>query len=63
VTDLPKTVFLHKMLTGMLDHLQKWIFHFMKTHERLDRYNARWLSMSAYHYLTPTTKSDEEVSP
>jgi hypothetical protein len=58
-----------KMLTsvlnksiGMLDHLQKWIFHFMKTHERRDKYNATSLSMPAYHDLTPKTKSYEEVS-
>jgi hypothetical protein len=35
----------------MLDHLQKWIFHFMKTHERLNKYNAIWLSLPAYHNL------------
>jgi hypothetical protein len=46
----------------MLNHLQKWIFHFMKTHERLDKYNAIWLSEHAYHDLTPKTKSYEEVS-
>jgi hypothetical protein len=46
----------------MLDHLEKWIFHFMKTHERLDKYNAIWLSMPAYHDLTPKNKSYEEVS-
>jgi hypothetical protein len=46
----------------MLDHLQKWIFHFMKTHERLDKYNAIWLSVPAYHNLIPKNKSYEEVS-
>jgi len=50
------------MQIGMLDHLKKWIFHFMKTHERLDNYNAIWLSVPAYHDLTPQTKSYEEVS-
>jgi hypothetical protein len=50
------------MQIGMLDHLQKWIFHFMKTHKRLDKYNAIWLSMPAYHDLTTKNKSDEEVS-
>jgi hypothetical protein len=25
------------MQIGILDHLQKWIFHFMKTHERHDK--------------------------
>jgi hypothetical protein len=46
----------------MLDHLQKWIFHFMKTHERLDMYSAIWLSVPAYYDLTPKNKSYEEVS-
>jgi hypothetical protein len=46
----------------MLDHLQKWIFHFMKTHERLDKYNAIRLSMPAYHDLTPYNLTYEEVS-
>jgi hypothetical protein len=50
------------MQIGMLDHLQKWIFHVMKTHERLDKYNAIWLSMPAYHDHTPKNKSYEEVS-
>jgi hypothetical protein len=50
------------MQIGMLDHLQKWIFHFMKTHERLDKYNAIRLSVPAYHDLTPKNKSYEEVS-
>ena len=50
------------MQIGMLDHFQKWIFHFMKTHERLDKYNAIWLSVPAYHDLTPKNKSDEVVS-
>jgi len=54
---------LHTMQIGMLDHLQKWIFHFMKVHERLDKFNAIWLSMPAYHDHTPNlTKSYEEVS-
>jgi len=46
----------------MRDHLQKWIFHFMKMHEWLDMYNAIWLSVLAYHDLTPKNKSYEEVS-
>jgi len=50
------------MQIGMLDHHQKWIFHFMRTHERLDKYNAIWLSVPAYHDLTPKIKSYEEVS-
>jgi hypothetical protein len=50
------------MQIGMLDHLQNWIFHFMKMHEWLDKYNAIWLSVPAYHDLTPKNKSYEEVS-
>jgi len=34
----------------------------MKTHERLDKYNAIWLSVPAYHGLTPKNKSYEKVS-
>jgi hypothetical protein len=49
------------MQIGMLDHLQKWIFHFMKTHEQLDKYNAIRLSMPAYHNLTPKNTSYKEV--
>jgi len=37
VSDLPKPDPLHTMHIGMLDHLQKQIFHFMKTHEWLDK--------------------------
>jgi len=50
------------MQNGMLDHLQKWIFHFMRTHEWLDKYNAIWLSVPAYHNLTPKNKSYDDVS-
>jgi hypothetical protein len=50
------------MQIGMLDHFEKWIIHCMKTHERLDKYNAIWLSVPAYHNLTPKNKSYEEVS-
>jgi len=50
------------MQIGMLDHLLKWIFLFMKTHEWLDKYNAIWLSVPAHPDLTPKNKSDEEVS-
>jgi len=62
VSDLPKPNLLHTMQIGMLDHLQKWICRFMKTHERLDKYNAIWLSVPAYHDLTSKNKSYEEVS-
>jgi len=62
VSDLPKPDLLHTMQIGMLDHLQEWIFHFMKTHERLDKYNALWLSVPAYHDLRPKNMSYEEDS-
>jgi hypothetical protein len=50
------------MQVGMLDHLQKWFFHFMKTHEQLNKYNPNWLSVPAYHNFTPEKKSYQEVS-
>jgi hypothetical protein len=62
MSDLPKPDLLHTMQIGMLDHRQKWIFHFMKTHERLDKFKEILLSMPAYHDLTPKHKSYEEVS-
>jgi hypothetical protein len=62
VSDLPKPDLLHTMQIGMLDHLQKWIFHFMKMHERLEMYNATCLSVPAYHDLTPKNKSYDKVS-
>jgi len=62
VSDLPKPDLLHTMQIGILDHLERWIFQFMKTYKWLDKYNAIWLFVPAYHDLTPTTKSYEEVS-
>jgi hypothetical protein len=53
VSDLLKPNRLHTMQIRMLDHLQKLIFHFMKRHKWLDKYNAIWLSVPAYHDLTP----------
>ena len=53
---------LHTMQIGMLNHLQKWIFHFMNTHEWLEMYNAIWFTVPAYHDLTPKSKSSEVVS-
>jgi len=50
------------MQIGILDHLQKLIFQRMKTHERLDKYNAIWISVPVYHDLTPKNKSYEDVS-
>jgi len=48
VSNLPKPDLLHTIQIGMLDHLEKWIFHFMKTHKQLDKYNAICLSVPAY---------------
>jgi len=62
VSDLLKRDLLHTMKIGMLDHRQKSIFHFMKTHERLIKYNAIWISVPPYHDLTPKNKSYDEVS-
>jgi len=62
LSDLPMPYLLHTMQIGMLDHLQKWIFHFMKTHEWLDKYNSIWLSVPVYHDLTTKNMSYEEVS-
>jgi len=62
VSNCPKPDLLHTMQIGILDHFQKWIFHFMKTHEQLDRYNAIWLSVPGYHHLTPKNKSYDVVS-
>ena len=39
VSDLLNTDLLDTMQIGILHHLEKWIFHFMKTHERLVMYN------------------------
>jgi len=50
------------MRIGMLDHLQKWIFHYMQSHEQLDKYKAIWLSVPAYNDLTPWKQAYEEVA-
>jgi hypothetical protein len=62
LTNLRKPDLLHTMQIGMLDHLQEWIFHFMKTHQGFNKSNAIWLSVPAYHNLTPKHKSNDEVS-
>ena len=53
VSDIPMPNLLYTIRISMLDHHQKWIFHFMKTHERLDKYNAIWLFRPACHDVTP----------
>jgi len=55
VRDLLKPDLLHAIEISMCDHLQKM-------HEHLDKCNAIWLSVPAYHNLTPKYKSYEEVS-
>jgi hypothetical protein len=62
VIDIPTPDLHHTIQIGMVDHLQKCIFHFMKTYEQLGKYNATLLCVSAYHDLTPKTKSYEDVS-
>jgi hypothetical protein len=62
VSDLPMRNLRHSIQIGMLDHLQNWIFPFMKTHEWLDKSKAICLSVPAYHDLTPQNQSYEEVS-
>jgi len=62
MSDLPKPDLLHSMQIGMLGHLQKCIIHIMKTHKRVDKYNALWLSVPAYHNLKQETKWYEDVS-
>jgi len=53
MSDLPNPVLLYTIQISNLDHLQEWIFHFMKTYEGLDMYNAIWVTVPAYHHLTP----------
>jgi hypothetical protein len=62
LSDLPQSELLHTMQIGMLDHPQNWNFDFMMMHKQLDKYNAIWLSVPAYHNLTPKTNSYEEGS-
>jgi len=62
MSHIPKPDLLHTMRIGMYYHVQKLIFNFMKTHEWLNKSNAIWSSVLAYHDLTPKNKSYEEVS-
>jgi hypothetical protein len=50
------------MQISMLDDPQKWIFNFIMMHERLDKYNAIWLSVPTYHDLIQKNKSYKDVS-
>jgi hypothetical protein len=62
VNDLPKPYLFDTMQIGMLDHLQKSMLHFIRTHERLNKYNSLWLPDSAYFSLTPKNQFREDVS-
>jgi hypothetical protein len=62
VNDFPKHDFISTMQIGKVDNLQKWIIHWIKTHEWLNKYNAIWLSVPTYHDLIPNTKSYKEDS-
>jgi hypothetical protein len=62
VSNLPNPDLLHTLQIGMLEYLQMWIFHFMKKHEQLDKYNAIWLSLPASHHLTAKYMSYQEDS-
>jgi hypothetical protein len=46
----------------MLGNLQTWIFDFMKTPEWLDKYNAIWFSVPAYHKVRRKNTSYDEDS-
>jgi len=60
VSDLSKPDLLKTMLIGILDYLQLWMFHFMKTQVLLDQYNAIWLFIPANQDLTPQNESYKE---
>jgi hypothetical protein len=48
---------LHTTQIDMLEHLEKFIFHFIKMLKQLNKYNAVWLSVPAYHNLILQNKS------
>jgi len=50
------------MQISILGHIQKLIFHFMKMHKQVNKYNAIWLSVPAYYDLTPKNKSYGKVA-
>jgi len=62
VSDLTIPDLLHIMLTGMLDHRQKWNFPSMIIHKGIGNNTAICLFMSAYCDLSQKNKSYEEVS-
>jgi len=58
---LPQPDLLPKLEIGLCDHLQKLMFHFMKTHERLNNNNEIWWSVLAHHNLTIENMAYKEV--
>jgi hypothetical protein len=40
MSNLPTPNLLHTMQICMLDYFQKWIFHLIKAHKPIDKYNA-----------------------
>jgi len=55
VRNLPMADLLHSMQNGMLYYLQKSIFHFMKTHDWLSKYNEIRISTPAHPDLIEIT--------
>jgi len=39
---------LHTVYLGIVHHLMKWIIDFLRTHKRLDEFNAHWRRMPPY---------------
>jgi hypothetical protein len=62
VSDLSIPDLLHTTQLGILNHLPKWIFYFLKIPKQLEKYNAITLSVPGYHDVTPNNASYEEVS-
>jgi len=57
----PFSDLLYTMQIGMPEYLQKWIFHFVKMHGWLDKYNATWICVPDSKDLKSKIKSYEEV--
>jgi hypothetical protein len=62
ISDRLEPDLLYKIQIVKLNYLQQWNFHYLKTHERRETYNAILLSVPAYHNLTAKYKPYEEVS-
>jgi hypothetical protein len=62
MSDLPIPDHLHTMQISMLESLQKYIFHIMKTHAWLAKNNGIWLPVPDYDDLKIQTNTYEAVS-